>query len=100
MGRKKAGPSRMRERNRQFARVVGTEVQNALTRHEQASHGGFRSEFTSTSLGSTCPRLECLPELARAHRNLDTRGVYCRMGGDPFVGDSCTKSPADYLTLV
>jgi transcriptional regulator with XRE-family HTH domain len=74
MGRKRTGPSRNApERNRQFAEHLSALMQSAgLTAPELASRmGRSRSEVYQYLVGQHLPRLECLPELARA-LNLDT----------------------------
>jgi transcriptional regulator with XRE-family HTH domain len=74
MGRKRTGPSRNApERNRQFAEHLSALMQSAgLTAPEVASRmGRSRSEVYQYLVGQHLPRLECLPELARA-LNLDT----------------------------
>jgi transcriptional regulator with XRE-family HTH domain len=74
MGRKSTGlcPNAP-ERNRQFARHLSLLMQNAgLTAPEVASRmGRSRSEVYQYLVGQHLPRLEILPDLAKA-LNLDT----------------------------
>ncbi len=69
MGRKRTGPDlNAPERNRQFAEHLSALMQNAgLTAPEVASRmGRSRSEVYQYLVGLHLPRLDCLPELAKA----------------------------------
>jgi hypothetical protein len=69
MGRKRTGPGPgAPERHRQFAEHLSALMQSAgLTAPELATRmGRSRSEVYQYLVGQHLPRLECLPELAKA----------------------------------